>query len=152
MSVKLEEDYRNELNNALEKCQFIEDILRKCILSAVEINRLQSSPHFPVKCKSKDISKIPLGKLVSIFSKINNDSALHKDLEGITQDRNDVAHRSLLFTVGELRDKKHMKEATLKMKKIVMRATQIHDRLLVVRHTLLQSLHSVKRSVARVHQ
>src|SRR5574341_2549810 len=113
MSVKLERDYRKQLHNALEKCQFIEETLRMCIFSAVEIARLQLSRHFPVKYKSEDISKLPLGALVSIFSKINSDTALHVDLKRITRDRNDVAHRSLLFTLGELRDKKHMTEATL---------------------------------------
>lgn len=150
MSIKLERDYRKELHNALEKCQFIEDILRMCIFSAVEIARLQLSRHFPVKYKSEDISKLPLGALVSIFSKINNDTALHVDLKRITQDRNDVAHRSLLFTLGELRDKKHMTEATLKMKDIVTRATDIHDRLLDVRYAMLKSLSEVKRSARRV--
>lgn len=36
MSVKLETAYRQELHNALEKCQFIEETLRMCITHAVE--------------------------------------------------------------------------------------------------------------------
>src|SRR4030042_6423302 len=77
MSGKLEKAYQKELHKALEKCQFIEETLRMCIFSAMEIARLQVSPHFPIRYKSEDIAKLPLGALVSIFSKINNDTALH---------------------------------------------------------------------------
>ena len=83
MSVKLEKVYRKELHKALEKCQFIEETLRMCIFSAVEIARLQLSPHFPIKYKTEDISKLPLGALVNIFSKINNDTGLHESLRKI---------------------------------------------------------------------
>lgn len=80
MSATLEKAYRKELHKALEKCQFIEETLRMCIFSAVEIARHQLSPHFPIKYKPEDISKLPLGALVSIFSKIDNDTALHEAL------------------------------------------------------------------------
>ena len=123
-----------------------------CIFSTVEIARLLLSRHFPVKYKPEDISKLPLGALASIFSKLNSDTALHVDLKRITRDRNDVAHRSLLFTLGELRDTKHMTEETLKMKDIATRATDIHQRLLDVRYALLRSLSEVKRSSRRVYQ
>ena len=67
------------------------------------------------------IAKLPLGTLVNIFSKINSDPALHKSLREITRERNEVAHRSLLFTLGELSDEDYMVEATLKIKGIVER-------------------------------
>ena len=146
MSVKLEKAYKKELHKALEKCQFIEETLRMCIFSAVEIARLQLSPHFPVKYKTEDISKLPLGALVNIFSKINNDTVLHKSLRKITQDRNDVAHRSLLFTLGELNNEDHMTEATRKMKEVVARATDVHNNVLDVRYALVRSLSEVERS------
>lgn len=146
MSIKLEKAYQKELHKALEKCQFIEEILRMCILSAMEIASLKVSPYFPIRYKSEDIAKLPLGTLVSIFSKINNDKALHKSLREITRERNDVAHRSLLFTLGELKDKDHMTEATMKMKGIVARATAIHHNVLDVRSALVRALHEVKRS------
>ena len=151
MSTKLERAYQKELHNALEKCQFIEETLRMCIFSAVEIVRLQVSPHFPVRYESKDIAKLPLGALVKIFAKINSDTALHKSLKEITQERNDVAHRSLLFTLGELKDKHHMTEVTLKMKGIVARATVVHSKVLDIRYALLRSLNKVKRSSGKVN-
>ena len=150
MSAKLERACRKELHNALEKCQFIEETLRMCICSAVEIARLGLSPHFPVKYKTEDIAKLPLGALVTVFTKINNDAALHEALRKITKERNDVAHRSLLFTLGELSDKQHMTEATDKMKCITARATEVHNRLLDVRDALLRSLNKVKRTRSTV--
>ncbi len=146
MAKKSESAYQKELHKALEKCQFIEETLRMCIFSAMEIARLQVSSHFPVRYKSKDIAKLPLGALVSVFSKINSDTALHKSLREITRERNDVAHRSLLFTLGELKDKDHMTEATLKMKGIVERATAVHNNVLDVRYALQRSLNEVRRS------
>lgn len=146
MSVKLEKAYKDELHRALEKCQFIEETLKMCLLSAIEIARIQVAPHFPLKYKAEDISNLPLGPLVKAFSKINDDTALQDDLRKITKDRNQVAHRSLLFTIGELQDKAHMSEATLKMKEIVRRATDIHNRVLDVRYEFVRSLSKIKRA------
>ena len=151
MPMEPETIYRRELQNALERCQFIEETLRMCILSALEIARCQLSSYFPVKYKSEDISKLPLGTLVSIFSKINDDAALQRDLKSISHERNDVAHRSLLFSLGELRDQSHMTEEAEKMKDFVRQATEIHSRILDVRYSLMRSLSEVKRRVRRVH-
>lgn len=149
MSETLGMTYKNELYNALEKCQFIEETLKMCIFSAAEIARLQLSPHFPIKYRLEDISNLPLGKLVNIFSKINNDTALHEALRKITSARNAVAHQSLLFTLGELQDEDHMTEKILTMKGIVARATDAHNNVLSVRYALVRSLNDVKRTQAK---
>lgn len=146
MSVELEKAYRDELHLALEKCQFIEETLKMCLLSAIEIARIQVSPHFPLKFKAEDISNLPLGPLVNAFAKINDDTTLHINLRKITKERNQVAHRSLLFTIGELEDRAHMSEATLKMKGIAERATEIHHRVLDVRYELVRALSKVRRT------
>jgi hypothetical protein len=144
VSIEFPKAYRDELHRALEKCQFIEETLKMCLLSALEIARIQVSPHFPLKYNDKDISNLPLGPLVNAFSKINDDTALHSDLQKITKERNQVAHRSLLFTIGELMDNTHMSKATLKLKDIADRATEIHHRVLDVRYELVQALNKVK--------
>ena len=146
MSMTVEEIYRQETHNALEKCQFIEETLRMCIFSALKIAQVQLSPYFPINYKTKDISKLPLGALVRLFSKINDDSTLLSSLKEITPDRNKVAHSSLLFTLGELGDEKHMEEATAEMRDILARATDVHNSLLDVRYELIKSLHRAKRS------
>ena len=144
--MELEKTYRDELNRALEKCQFIEETLKMCLLSAIEIARIQVSPHFPLKYKMDEINNLPLGPLVKAFAKINGDTALHADLRKITKERNDVAHRSLLFTIGELEDSVHMSAATLKINGITERATDIHHRVLDVRYGLVRALNKVKHT------
>jgi len=151
MSLEYESDYDRELSNALEKCQFIEDTLRHCIISALDIARLQSPPQTLPKLKSEDIEKLPLGGLIDAFSKINDDTALHNDLKEFKQHRNDIAHRSRLFTIGELQDETYMKEKTRKMKDIVTHATDLHHRLLEVRWVLLRSLSAAKRTSEKPH-
>lgn len=146
MSAEHKKAYRDELHQALEKCQFIEETLKMCLLSAIEIARIQVSSHFPLKYKAEDISNLPLGSLVKAFVKINNDTTLQNDLWKITKERNQVAHRSLLFKIGELEDRAHMSEATLKMKDIAQRATEIHQRVLDVRYELARALNKVKRA------
>lgn len=141
--------YKDELHRALEKCQFIEEILKMCLLSAIEIARIQVSPYFLIKYKEMDIHHLPLGHLVSAFSKINDDIELHKELREITKERNKVAHRSLLFTIGELTDEPFMEEEILKMKNIADRATIIHERVMEIRYNFLRTLNKVRRIQAK---
>jgi len=149
VSKDLENAYSNELHRALEKFQSLEETLKMCLLSAIEIARIQVSPHFPLKYNVKDISNLPLGPLVKAFSKINNDTDLQDELRNVTKERNQVAHRSLLFTIGELEDRDHMSEATLKMRGIAEHATEIHDRVLDVRYELVRALNNVRREQAK---
>lgn len=145
MSKDLESAYSNELHRALENFQFIEETLKMCLLSAIDIARIRVSPHFPLKYNVKDVSNLPLGPLVKAFAKINNDTDLQNDLRNVTKERNQVAHRSLLFTIGQLEDPDHMSEATLKMKGIAEHAKEIHDRVLNVRYELVRALNKVRR-------
>ena len=150
MTIEIQEDYKNELYRSLEKCQFIEDTLKEFLLSAVEIARIQASPNFPLKYKAEEISKLPLGQLVNAFSKINNDSSLLSELREITTERNHIAHRSLLFTIGEMGDSVHMVEATLKLKEIAQRASEIHGRVLDARYEILRKLSKVRHEKSKV--
>jgi hypothetical protein len=145
MTMGLERAYKDELGQALEKCQFIEETLKMCLLSAIEIAQIQVSAHFPINYKASDISKLPLGPLVRAFEKINEDVTLHSKLRKITKERNMVAHRSLLFTIGELDDEAHMSAATREMKSVAERATEIHHQVLKVRYGLARALSEVKR-------
>ncbi|MEA1995455.1 MAG: hypothetical protein U9N18_04795 [Campylobacterota bacterium] len=70
MTVNQSETYKAELHRALEKCQFVEETLKMCLLSAIDIARIQVQPFFPLKLKSEDISRLPLGPLAKAFAKI----------------------------------------------------------------------------------
>jgi len=47
-----------------------------------------------------DVDNFPLERLLNIFSKLNNNTELHKRLNALRVKRNHVAHKSLLVTFG----------------------------------------------------
>ena len=98
--METEDTFQKEMMRALEKCQFIEETLKMCILSAVRIAEVKLSPYFSLRYKASEIAKLPLGPLIKKFSKINDDERLLQDLRDIAKDRNFVAHQSWLFYLG----------------------------------------------------
>lgn len=123
---------------ALEKCQFVEGTLKLCILSAIEITQVMTSPYLSINYKAGDIAKLPMGALIKKFSRISQDEDLIKDLKSLTKDRNFVAHQSLLFTLGELSDTDSAAVALSNLKAIGDRASALHERVLEVRYTLVR--------------
>lgn len=121
---------------ALEKCQFVEETLKLCILSAIEITQVMTSPYLTINYAAGDIAKLPMGPLINKFSRISQDEALIKDLRSLTKDRNFVAHQSLLFTLGELSDTESAEVALKKLKAIGDKASALHERVLDVRYAL----------------
>jgi hypothetical protein len=145
MSKKLTNQYQKAVHDALERCQFIEETLRMCISHAMEIAKLQLSPYYPLKYTHADLSKLSMGKMASIFSRISDDALLKKSLNSITTERNYVAHQSLLSTIGESNDPIHMKQQIVKIDGIKQRAVLVHNSLLDARYKLLRSLRVLKR-------
>lgn len=145
MSKKWASQYQKAVHDVLEKFQFIEETLRMCISHAIEIAKLQLSAYYPLRITHADLSKLSMGKLVLIFSRINGDASLKKSLNSITTERNYVAHQSLLFTIGESRETTHMKQQIAKIDGIKERAMQVHNNLLDVRYKLFRSLSALKR-------
>lgn len=145
MSKKLTRHYQKEVHDTLETCQFIEETLRMCISHAIEIAKLQLSAYYPLRITYTDLSKLSMGKLVFIFSRINGDASLKKSLNSIITERNYVAHQSLLFTIGESRDPIHMNQQIAKIDSIKGHAIQVHNNLLDVHYKLLRSLSALKR-------
>ena len=145
MSTTTDKEYQEAVHQALERCQFIEETLRAYIESAVETAKIELAPHFPVRFTTTDLSTLSLGRLVSIFSRLSADGPLNASLKAITKDRNFVAHRSLLFTLGKSADSTRMSEAIHEMRQIEQRARNIHGNLLDVRYAMLKSLARVRR-------
>ena len=145
MTKKLTRQYQKAVHDTLEKCQFIEETLRMCVSHAMDIAKLQLSPYYPLKYTHADLSKLSMGKMVSIFSRISDDALLKKSLNSITTERNCVAHQSLLFTIGESHDPIHIKQQIVKMEGIKERAIVVHNSLLDARYKLLRSLRELQR-------
>ena len=147
------DDYHREMLRAMEKCQFIEETMKLCILSAINIAKLTTSKYFTLKYEIKDINKLPMGALTQKFSRIHQDKDLLTDLKSITKDRNFVAHQSLLFTLGELSNTDSTKEALKKLKEIGDKATNIHERLLDVRYELVRkNQFAIRDAISNDHE
>ena len=144
MAEETNAEYQEAVHHALERCQFVEETLRIYIDLAVQIAKLELKPHFPVRFTKTDFSKLPLGRLVDIYSRLSDNASLKSLLREITKRRNYVAHRSLLFTLGELQDLKHMGEAVKEMREIEQQAKKAQDALLDERWTLQRSLNSLR--------
>ena len=131
-------EFQATMVRALEKCQFVEETLKLCILSAIEIAQVTTSPYIAINYKAGDIAKLPMGPLIKKFSRISQDGDLIRDLKSLTKDRNFVAHQSLIFTLGELSDTDSAEEALDNMKAIADRASALHERVLEVRCALVR--------------
>lgn len=130
--MSLKDEYSKETILALEKCQFIEDKLKDCILTALEINRISKASKFAIKCKANDIENKPLGPLIKEFKNINDDTELNNELLNFKDERNNIAHASQLFTLGESEDEEHMSAAIEKMRERTTQAGELHGKILDV--------------------
>ena len=137
--------YQQEVHDALERCQFVEETIRVYVSLAIKIAKLSLESHFPLQFTTKDLSKLSLGKLVNIFSRLSDDTSLISSLRKLTTGRNHVAHKSRLFTLGELQDPVHMSEATQKITEIRDSAKAAHESLLDKTYELRKSLHALRR-------
>ena len=141
----LKEEYSKETISALEKCQFIEDKLKDCILTAIKINRTSKENKFAIKYKAKDIEKKPLGPLIKEFEKINDNTELNNELWNFKEERNNIAHASQLFTLGELEDKDHMLSAIEKMRERRTQAGDLHEKILEIFWKLMRQKSALSR-------
>lgn len=137
--------YQKEVHDALEKCQFVEETLRVYINLTIEIAKLEMANSFTVRFTTADLSKLSLGKLVRVFSRLSKDASLKSLLKNLTTERNFVAHRSLLFTLGELQDPNHIAQSLQKMRDIRELASKAHEALLEETWRLRRSLSALKR-------
>lgn len=126
---------------ALERCQVIEEIMKLCILSAINISKFTTAKYFSLKYEMNEVTKLPMGPLVKKLSRICDDEKLIQDLKHLTSDRNFVAHESMLFTLGELSETASAEAAFNKIKAIGDKATEIHERLLDVRYAFVRKEH-----------
>lgn len=146
MATKIYKDYQTAIHNALEKCQFVEETLRVYISLVIDIIRKKVGNIFPIRFSENDLSKLSLGKLVTIFSRLNDNVALKSSLSKITTERNFVAHRSFLFTIGELRDAAKLSELVHKIEEIKENAKNIHEALLEETWHLRRELRTLRHN------
>ena len=54
---------------------------------------------------AKDVEEFPLERLLNVFSKLNSNKELLARLNKLRVERNHIAHRSLMITVGSMYDR-----------------------------------------------
>jgi len=145
LSEKIREQYQTEVRDALEKCQFVEETLRVYISLAIDIASKKLGNVFPIRFTESDLSKLSLGKLAAIFSRLTDNTSLKSSLHKITTERNYVVHRSLLFAIGELHDPIKLSESAKKMESIKKRAKDVHEELLAETWRLRKERSALRR-------
>lgn len=98
--VKYSEHYREIASHALAGFQLIEASLKDYI--AVYHDKVRDSlpPGMTYLHHGTDVQDAALGKLVSVFAKMNNNKALIEKLRNLQQTRDNLAHRALAKLYG----------------------------------------------------
>lgn len=93
--------YALAASQVLMDFQFIEEALRMYIASAFNVIRTSTQDKVPFKFDRSSVEKDSLGKLIGKYSKLSDNQKLIADLNRVVEDRNLIAHRSLLLTPEE---------------------------------------------------
>ncbi len=97
--------YKETTLRVLGEFQLLEFALKVYIglsYKAIKL-RVENIVHFDYT--ENDLDDLPLGRLISLFKKLNSNTALIKRLHALQTERNHIAHRSLLITMGSFYDR-----------------------------------------------
>ncbi|NII10147.1 hypothetical protein [Oleiagrimonas sp. C23AA] len=107
----LRDQYKNSTLRILGKFQLLEFALKHYIGFAYDLIRKNVNGAIHFGYSIDDVDNYPLERLLNIFSKLNNNSDLLAQLNGLRTGRNHVAHKSLLVSSGENYDTDALKKA-----------------------------------------
>ena len=98
------ENYKATVVRMLSNFQLIEFALKEYIGLAYRLisERIKDTLHFSYS--GKDVESFPLERLINTFSKVNSNRDLISRLNKLRSARNQIAHRSLVVTMGSLYD------------------------------------------------
>ena len=97
--------YVDVITKIITDFQYIEEALRLYLSEAYTKIKERMKGELSFKYNYEGISKDALGKLIYKFEKINDNQNLIKELKELNPYRNNIIHRGLLLTVGDLNDK-----------------------------------------------
>jgi hypothetical protein len=100
----LRDRYKAITLRILGSFQLLEFALKKYIGNAYSIisTRVEGTLHFSYS--SKDVESFPLERLINTFSKMNANKELVSRLNKLREERNHIAHKSLIMTFGPMYD------------------------------------------------
>jgi len=112
-------DYMNEVTRCMLTYQHIEMALKLILFRYEVLVRVRLNKYCDYKPDVGGLEKAPLERLIKKFKPYCADSDLLANLNGIKNDRNRIAHESLLMTQEELQahDEVHKKTIDLEEKK-----------------------------------
>lgn len=101
----LRKHYKDTTMRLLGSFQLLEFALKVYIGLSYKViqARVEGLVHFGYT--EDDLDDLPLGRLLSIFKKFNANAELSARLQQLVTERNHLAHRSLLITMGSLYDR-----------------------------------------------
>ncbi len=101
----IRDHYKDTILRVLSKFQLLEFALKVYIglgYKAVKA-RVDGVLHFDYT--EADLDDLPLGRLLGLFRRLNASEELVKRMQALQAERNQIAHRSLLTTMGPLFDR-----------------------------------------------
>ncbi len=102
---ELRERYRATTLRILGNFQLLEFALKAYIGRCYKVIRQRVGDDIHFDYTEKDVEDLPLGRLLGLFSKFSADAELLGRLRKLQDERNHIAHRSLLIAMGTSYDR-----------------------------------------------
>lgn len=127
----LYDQYMLEAQSAMFRFQMIEEALKAYIRHAHHVIQYCLPAEIAFHYKANEFDSMPLERLLSVFAKFTHNSALLKDLHGLRDMRNYVAHRAFFYaTYSATSSNLSFEEEFVKIQKALSMADAVSDRLL----------------------
>ncbi len=91
----IEDDFYLKVARALSGCQLVEQQLKLYITEALELVRRRVGKRLTFKMTGADYEDCPLGRLIDVFNKLNNNKSLVRDLRKFKKERDFLSHRAI---------------------------------------------------------
>lgn len=98
------ESYKAITLRILGSFQLLEFALKAYIGRAYSVIKKSVGKTVHFGYSAKDVEEFPLERLLNIFSKLNTNKELLSRLNKLRVERNHIAHRSLILTMGSMYD------------------------------------------------
>ena len=98
------ESYKAVTLRILGSFQLLEFALKAYIARAYSVIKKSVGERVHFGYSAKDVEEFPLERLLNVFSKLNTNKELLSRLNKLRVERNHIAHRSLIVTMGPMYD------------------------------------------------
>ena len=100
----LKDSYKALTLRILGSFQLLEFALKTYIAHAYKIIKKSVDEKVHFDYSKKDIEELPLERLLNIFAKLNTNNELISRLNKLRIERNHIAHKALIITMGSMYD------------------------------------------------